>query len=138
MNLYWFGAFIAWSALMFTGGYKFESYRAGEASADLTVQQQAVIIAAQKNVVDKIQKAEAITSKTEGNYEKNISDIDSLYSIGVQSSSHPASSSLPALSQPAIGACTCKTQSYKLTPKQCDIEEAKLISLWDWVQEQKK
>jgi hypothetical protein len=143
VNLYWFAAFLIWSAGMFAGGWEVESWRTGEKTAQTGEEQQKVTIAAEQNVIVKQHKAESITTRTEGNYEKTVSTIDGQYGPDPDSLHKPdpaTSSSLPTVSRTTAGACSCPkaSKAYHLTFKQCDEEEAKLVNLWAWIADQRK
>ncbi len=143
MNKWWLLAFVLWSAGCFTSGFKYEGYRAGEAKAELQVDQQKVTISAEAGVIAKQQSAAVITQKESQNYEKNVSSIDDDYA-DITGGLYPANTStggrLRAATNPAAGVsanCTKTSKKYGLTPRQCDTEEAKLLALWDWVAKQR-
>lgn len=141
MNKYWIIAFIIWSAGCFTGGLKYEGYKAGEAKAELQVDQQKVTINAEAGVIAKQQNAAVITQTESQNYEKNVASIDDDYANGLYPPSASTGDSVRAAAHSAARVsadCPKTSKKYKLTARQCDIEEAKLLALWDWMAQQAK
>lgn len=142
MSPYTFGgillAFIAYSGAMVYGGMKYEGYKAAEADARHDYAQQAITVAAQQHVIATVQTQNAITQKTETDYAKQILTIDGLYSPdSVRPATAATGNGVCAVAKPASGArapvCAAASREYKLTFKQCDIEEAKFNALWnDW------
>ena len=103
--------------------------------------QQQVTIAAENNVIAKQKQSEATTVQTAQSYEKTVDRINVDDDDGVQPSGTPASGSMSAIPIPAARTCPAAvtaSKTYKLTLKQCDIEEAKLQHLWAWYAEQSK
>jgi len=70
----------------------------------------------------------AITQSEVSSYEKDSSTIGALYP---DSMSAPPVSGVSNIPSAAIRTCPTRSKLYKLTFKQCDIEEAKLKSLYD-------
>lgn len=125
MNPYWFIAFIVWSIGCIFAGWKAESWRLGE-------QQNAAIVKNEDHVIDNMKQSNVIDNKVEEQHEKDIRSIDSLYGNSLQSTP----SAMPKLSNATSQSCTVRSLKYKLSLKQCDIEESKLKDLWDWNQQQ--
>ncbi len=128
-------------AMGFSGGF-YTAHEFAKADAEgLANKQQAVTVNAQNNVIKKQQRAEKTTVNTEQEYEKAVIGINSDYDASVQPPTTPASGSLPAVPSSAPRACpssSIASKAYKLTLKQCDVEEAKLQHLWAWYAEQSK
>jgi hypothetical protein len=141
MNKYWLLAFVAWSVGMFIGGFKAESWRAGQAAAQIVEEQQKVTIAAEQGVIVKQQKAESITNNVEAQYEKQIFGIDSKYDFnGLRKPDDTTGHRLPTVSRTTVisNPDPKSSKTYQLTYRQCDIEEQKLISLWAWLYRQRQ
>ena len=121
MNQWWFLAFILWSLACGLAGWKSEEWR-------LDSKEQSAIIEAQTNVIQTVQKQDGLINNTEVDYEKDVAnDIDPLYPDSVPES---AASNLPANPCPPARTGTY-SKRFHLSPKQCDIEEDKLIRVWD-------
>ena len=125
MNQYWLIAFIA-----LLGGVGFFGYHAGVTSAEVKCQRQ--IEVQQQHVIGQLETQTQITNGVSNAYHTGITAIDNLYATAsVQPKTNGAVRPVPA--------ATCGTQTskrYKLTPKQCDMEEAKCNALWNWAQQQ--
>lgn len=121
-------------ASLFGFGY-YTGYK--RASLAYELEKQTAIANAEKSVIIKQTKAESITAGDTNAYEKKATIIDGLY--GVDSvRKDPLSYALPGISSSSqrIRAQEFSKQ-YHLSYKDCDIEEAKLIGLWNWTQEQR-
>jgi hypothetical protein len=129
-------AFLVWSGLIFQAGKTSESHICAEANAQHDLAQTQITVAAQQHVITTIQKQTEINEVTAHAYQSSISSIDDLYASGLQptpvSTSHGLRS-LPASTGGASTAICSETTSkkYKLTPKQCDLEEEKFNLLWN-------
>jgi hypothetical protein len=97
--------------------------------------QQEVTIAAQKHVITEVQTQGQITQEAENAYHTGITAIDGMYAAtGVQS--HGDATSAGVRPVPATACGTQTSRKYRLTPKQCDEEEAKCNALWNWAEQQ--
>ena len=142
MSPYTFGAiligFIAYSGSLVYGGMKYEGYKMGEADAKHDYAQQAITVAAQEHVIATAQTQNTITQKAETDYAKQILAIDGMYgTASVQSAPVATSNGMRPVPSAASGisspVCAKTSREYKLTFKQCDLEEAKFNALWsDW------
>ncbi len=117
-------------------GYNYATYKAKDAAAEKQVAQDNVVINAQDGVIKTQQKQATITEKTNETYHTGIAVIDSMY--GVQPIQPNPSNNLSSYGKPSVGTGSniTKSKRYGLTLKTCDIEEAKLVGLWQWNQEQ--
>lgn len=88
-----------------------------------------------KHVIGQIETQGQVTQTAETNYEKDHANINSIYgpSLPVNTPT-PTADGMHALSKAACPARTSK--KFKLTPQQCDDEEAKCTELWKWAQGQ--
>lgn len=126
----------------FSAGWLVHGWKDTASEEKTTIAQQQVTIAAENNVIVKQQKSEAITDKTEVDYEKDIALIDTNYDSSLQPATNPTSNSLPVASKtPSVTrpiACTRASKTYKLTFEQCDKVQAGFNALWyDWVEQAK-
>ena len=78
-------------------------------------------------------KQNAINQSEVKLYEKDFNTIGTLYSSGLPTSNV---ANLPSTGNTPVRICTNSSKQYKLTLKQCDIEEAKLKALWEWANQQ--
>lgn len=133
-------AFAIWSCGCVYAGYKYEtaSCTASDEKHDLA-QAQNTTAAIQAVVVD-VKKQSDITQEASNDYAKNLITIDGVYANSVQQSPNGPINSVSTIRSAASGVCpdnsTAKSKVYKLTPKQCDDEEAKCNSLWNWANQQ--
>lgn len=83
------------------------------------------------HVIGQLKTVGDITQTAEGNYEKDQNSIGALYAPSV-----PIITPTPSVSAVrSLPKATCPprtSKKYKLTPQQCDDEEAKCTELWNW------
>lgn len=129
-------AFLAWSGAMYYAGRENESHicTAADNAHDLAESQNTV--AAEKKVTAVVETQGSISREASKDYAKSVSDIGTAYSSGVQSTPAGPINSLPATSKTAGGTCSNHSKVYKMTPQQCDQEEAKCNALWNWANQQ--
>jgi len=125
VNQYWIIAFV-----LLLAGVGYFGYRSGENAVEVTCQKHEE--AQQQHVIGQLETQTQITNGVENAYHTGITAIDNLYSTArVQPAGNGNVRAVPAT---ACGTQTSKR--YKLTPKQCDMEEAKCNALWNWTQQQ--
>lgn len=90
----------------------------------------AIALKAETANLEQCQKAQLLNNQAETDYENSADFISTLYD-GVQ---QPAAKlPVPALSRRTCPSPASVSRAYHLTPRQCDNEESKLISVWqDW------
>lgn len=141
MNLYWAGgllvAFALWSGFMYHAGGASESHICGEADAQHDLAQQTITVAAQQHVITIQQKQSTISQEASDANAKSQFFINNMYAsaiAGVRSTPAATGDNMRTIPQPAAGAGPSKV--YHLTFQQCDSEEGKLNSLWNWANQQ--
>lgn len=98
-------------------------------------QQQQQTIQAEKHVTSQIQTQGNITNEEVYALIKDAHSIDGLYtSAGLPAIARTTGDSVRPLPSATRGVQTSK--KFKLTPKQCDEEEAKLQHCWSWANHQ--
>ena len=129
MSPYTFGGlligFVVYSGCLAYAGYRYESEKCKAADEQAT-------IAAYQHKDEVTTKQTAITTSEESTYEKDSNAIGTLYAVSLPVSPKP---NLSLVANPPNGTCP-SSKRYKLTPKQCDTEEAKLKALWTWSNQQ--
>ena len=134
--------YIASCALCFHMGDKYETAdcTAADNAHDLVQSQNTV--AAEKKVISIVQTQGNISQETSNAYAKTSADIISMYaSVGVPVPTNSPINGMSTIRSTAgrTGPDSCKattSKKYKLTPEQCDQEEAKCNELWNWADEQ--
>ena len=99
--------------------YEATSCKAADEKAD---------IAGYQHKDEVITKQTAITQSEVSTYEKDSNAIGALYASGLSAPTVPNMSIIPGSTN---GTCSDRSKQYKLSFKQCDIEEAKLKQLYD-------
>lgn len=122
MNAYWkIGLILAYTIAVFTAGWHTESWR-----------WDASLAKSAEHALGEVKTQETISTEATNDYEKSIPAIDAAYD------SLSAPNNMSSIPKPPAGACTTRSKVYKLTPIQCDLEEAKCNALWNWAQSQAK
>ncbi len=116
-------------------GYEYATYKAKSDREAQQIAQDNVTITAQNSVIKTQQKQTIITEKTNEAYHTGIAAIDAMYNVtGVQPIQTATSNNIRSVPNTTCGVQTTKV--YKLTLKQCDMEEAKANALWNWTNQQ--
>jgi hypothetical protein len=134
-----FIAFIAWSGGMYYAGSRNETHICAAADSAHDLKESQNTLAAQTHVTGEVQQQANISQEASHAYANDTATIDDAYSV--QRSSTIPTGSLPAVRGTPSGtgpdSCnTAKSKIYKLTPQQCDQEEAKANELWNWANRQ--
>lgn len=134
MNQYWLVALIVLLCSIGLFGY-----HAGVTSAEVKCDKHdaaeaQTTINAQQHVITETETQNQISQGAENAYHTGINSIDSLYTDSVPTAPAAAGDGVRRVSTAACGTQTSK--KYKLTPQQCDEEEAKCNALWNWAQSQ--
>lgn len=120
MNAYWhMGLWLSIAIVCFTAGFKVESWR-WEAS----------LAESSQHALGEIKTQGNISKEATNENEKSIIAIDAAYD------SMPTALSMSPISKSPAGTCTNLSKIYRLTPQQCDLEEAKANALWNWANQQ--
>ncbi len=135
MNEWWILLCIAILAAVGVGSYHFGEDHVTIACDKHDEAQQQVTIAAQTHVIGEIGTQGNITQESENAYHSKLTSIDSNYvNSSVQQNPATTGTSMRAIPNTACGVQATKV--YKLTPLQCDHEEAKANALWNWANKQ--
>ncbi len=134
-------AFIAWSGGMYYAGSKNETHICAAADSAHDLKQSQNTAAAEHHVTGEVQQQGNISQEASHAYANDTASIDAAYNASsVQRPADSTGNSMPAVRSSPAGACTnsviAKSKIYKLTPQQCDQEEAKCNALWNWAQRQ--
>lgn len=136
MNKYWLIALLC----SYTGvGYVVYSWQSDKCAAQIAQNaeaQQKITISAEENVIKK-ERSDANISKTvDTDFQKDVVDITRQYDANSMPTNSTTSNSLPNSTDASSGfsstQCAKASKKFQLTFKQCDVEEQKLISLWNW------
>ena len=129
-------AFLAWSGAMYYEGKTSETHICGEADAKHDLAQTQGTVAAQQHVIGTIQQQNSINEGISHAYQIGIFAIDDLYSTAsVQPAPIATGNDLRTIPGTSTGTrpivCAQTSRKYKLTPKQCDMEEEGYNQLWN-------
>lgn len=122
-------------------GYKYETADCTAADNAHDLAQSQNTVAAEKKVTSVVQKQGIISQEASNEYTKSNANVVAAYTGGVQSPPAGPVNGMPSVRSASGGTCTdsghwAKTKVYKLTPQQCDQEEAKCNALWNWANQQ--
>ncbi len=132
MNQYWALFCLLLLAAAGFGGERYGENRITVKCDKHDEAQQQVTITAQQHVIGEVKTQETINQGAENAFQKNVDTIGALYDSGVPS--NPAATGPGMCAIPAAASRPQTSRKYKLTLKQCDVEEAKFNALWnDWL-----
>ena len=134
MNQWWLLAFLALLGGTFFLGDRYGTNASKVACDKIESAEQKTTIAAEQHVIGQVTTQGQINQNAETEYAKDSTSIDGVYYPSGVRAGNPAGNSVRSVSTSACGTQTSKV--YKLTPEQCDKEEAKCNVLWNWAQHQ--
>ena len=137
MNQYWAAGLLGFYLLSCIAcgvlGIKYESAKCKSADEKHDLAQAQNTVAAEAKVVSVVQTQGTITREASNEYAKSSAAVNSAYAVSVQQPAHSTVNGVPAVCRTPGRAKTPRVSKvYKLTPQQCDMEEAKFNALWNW------
>ncbi len=135
MNQWWFLGFIAFTLGIALAGEKYGENKIKVACEKQDEAQQQNTIMAQQHVISQIGVQDNISKGETNAYQSSLNAITILYhDVRLPAPANATGTNLRTV--PAAAGGTQTSKRYRLTPQQCDQEEAKCNALWNWAQQQ--